>query len=275
MPPPADAEDTAPSPARLWAVVDSARRPQRGQPANLERLADRARRYVEAASSANTRLAYDKDWRHYTTWCRRQNPPPLPPEPQVVGLYIMACASGAATADRKPNSVATIERRLSALAWHFRQRGETFDRGDRHVATVLKGIRNTHTRPRKQKEAELPENVIAMLETLDRGTLRGLRDRGMLLIGFACGLRRSALVGLDVGRDRTEDGRGWVEILDKGMVVTLRGKTGWGEVEIGRGSSDGTCPIMSLQIWLKLARIGHGPLFRRVTGKVGGRTGTG
>ena len=112
----------------------------------------------------------------------------------------------------------------------------------------------------------LPEDLIAMLETLDRGTLRGLRDRAMLLIGFAGGLRRSEIVGLDVGPEQTEDGRGWIEILENGMVVTLRGKTGWREVEIGRGSSDATCPVVALQTWLKLARIGHGPLFRRVRG---------
>jgi integrase len=106
-----------------------------------------------------------------------------------------------------------------------------------------------------------------MLETLDRGTLRGLRDRAMLLLGFAGGLRRSEIVGLDVGRDHTEDGRGWVEVLDKGLLVTLRGKTGWREVEIGRGSTDATCPLVALQTWLKLARISHGPLFRRVTGQ--------
>jgi integrase len=106
-----------------------------------------------------------------------------------------------------------------------------------------------------------------MLETLDRGSLRGLRDRAMLLVGFAGGLRRSEIVGLDAGRDQTEDGRGWVEILGKGMLVTLRGKTGWREVEIGRGSSDMTCPIVALETWLGFARIGHGPLFRRVTGQ--------
>ena len=132
---------------------------------------------------------------------------------------------------------------------------------------MLAGIRNTHGRPPVQKEAVLPEDLIAMLETLDRGALRGLRDRAMLLIGFAGGLRRSEIVGLDVGRDQTEDGGGWVEILDKGMLVTLRGKTGWREVEIGRGSSDATCPVVALQTWLKFARIGHGPLFRRVTGR--------
>ncbi len=44
-------------------------------------------------------------------------------------------------------------------------------------------------------------------------------------------------------------------------------KTGWREVEIGRGSSDATCPVVALETWLKFARIAHGPLFRRVTGQ--------
>ena len=241
--------------------------PASALPAHLERLTERARDYVEAASSANTRRAYASDWAHFCSWCRRQGLDPLPPSPHLVGLYITACASGAAIPGGKANSVATIERRLSALGWNYGQRGTPLDRKDRHIATVLAGIRNTHAAPPRQKEAVLPEDLRAMLETLERGSLRGLRDRAMLLIGFAGGLRRSEIVGLDCGRDQTPDGRGWIEILDKGMVVTLRGKTGWREVEIGRGSSDATCPVTALQTWLKLARIGHGPLFRRVTGR--------
>lgn len=239
-------------------------------PTHLEALADRAREYVEAASSPNTRRAYDSDWKHFGSWCRRQGLEQLPPDPQVVGLYITACASGAATGNRKPAAVSSIERRLSALSWRYRQLGEKLDRDDRHIATVLDGIRNTHGRPPVQKEAVLPEDLIAMLETLDRGALRGLRDRAMLLIGFAGGLRRSEVVGLDVGAEQTEDGSGWVEMLERGMILTLRGKNGWREVEIGRGSSDSTCPVLTLETWLKLARIAHGPLFRRVTG--GGKT---
>jgi integrase len=194
----------------------------------------------------------------------------MPPDPQAVGLYITALASGSAagTATGEKKSVATIERRLSSLSWNFAQRGQPLDRKDRHIATVMAGIRNTHAAPPRQKEAVLPEDLIAMLETLDRGTLRGLRDRAMLLLGFAGGLRRSEIVGLDVLRDQTEDGRGWIEFFpDKGVLVTLRGKTGWREVEIGRGSSDTTCPVVALQTWLKLGRIAHGPLFRRVTGQ--------
>ncbi|MEI9411998.1 site-specific integrase [Mesorhizobium salmacidum] len=256
-----EASHELPSPA--LPVADTAPR----LPAHLERLADRARDYVEAASSANTRRAYASDWKHFGAWCRRQNLEVLP-DPQTVGLYITACASGAVSGDKTPNSVSTIERRLSSLAWNFTQRGQPLDRKDRHIATVLAGIRNTHASPPRQKEAILPENLIAMLETLDRGTLRGLRDRTILLLGFAGGLRRSEIVGLDVSRDQTEDARGWVEFFsDKGILLTLRGKTGWREVEIGRGSSEATCPVVALQTWLKLARIAHGPLFRRVSGR--------
>ncbi|AID35019.1 integrase [Mesorhizobium sp. USDA 4775] len=258
-----EASDEPPSPA----LPVGGMQPPSHLPAHLAGLADRARDYVEAASSTNTRRAYASDWKHFCAWARRQGLEVVPPEPQTVGLYITACASGKATGDKKPNSVSTIERRLSSLTWNFAQRGQPLDRKDRHIATVMAGIRNKHAAPPRQKEAVLPEDLIAMLETLDRGTLRGLRDRAMLLIGFAGGLRRSEVVGLDCGRDQTEDGRGWLEILDKGMLLRLRGKTGWREVEVGRGSSDTTCPVVALETWLKLARIAHGPLFRRVTGQ--------
>src|SRR5690554_6230526 len=70
-------------------------------PAHLDALADRARDYVEAASSSNTRRAYASDWKQFASWCRRQGVEMFPPDPQVVGLYITACASGKATRDRK------------------------------------------------------------------------------------------------------------------------------------------------------------------------------
>lgn len=61
--------------------------------AHLDALADRARDYVEAASSSNTRRAYASDWKQFASWCRRQGVEMFPPDPQVVGLYITACAS--------------------------------------------------------------------------------------------------------------------------------------------------------------------------------------
>ncbi len=253
-----DLSRVAPSPAL---------KPGSSLSAQLQDLTDRARGYVEAASSANTRKAYASDWKHFSAWCRRSGLSPLPPHPQTVGLYITARASGAAERGVKANSVSTIERRLSSLSWNFSQRGLILDRKDRHIATVMAGIRNSHAKPPVQKEAVMAEDIIAMVETLDRGSLRGLRDRAMLLIGFAGGLRRSEIVGLDLKANQTEDGRGWIEILDKGMLIVLRGKTGWREVEVGRGSADATCPVAAIETWIKFAKLAHGPLFRRVTGQ--------
>lgn len=237
------------------------------QPLALRDLAERARGYAEAASSANTRRAYAADWKHFAAWCRHQGLDTLPPDPQTVGLYITACASGAPSVGGRKSAVSTIERRLSALVRVYAQRGLVLDRRDRHIAIVLAGIRNSHAAPPRQKEAVLPEDLIAMLDTCDRVSLRGLRDRAMLLVGFAGGLRRSEITGLDAGRDQTQDGRGWVEVMEGGLLVRLRGKTGWREVEIGRGSTPATCPVEALQLWLRSARISQGPLFRRVLGQ--------
>jgi integrase len=222
----------------------------------LDRLADTARGYARQATADATRRAYAADWAHFARWCRMRGADPLPPSPPLVGLYIADLAAAL--------SVASIERRLSGLGWGYAQRGARLDRQDRHIATVLAGIRRRHARPPRQKEAILPQDLRDMLATL-AFDLRGLRDRAILLVGFAGGLRRSEIVGLDHGRDDTPDSRGWVEMLEGGLLITLRGKTGWREVEIARGSADQTCPVQALAQWLHYSRIDFGPLFVAVS----------
>ncbi len=224
----------------------------------LDRLVETARDYARQAASENTLKAYTKDWAHFARWCRMRGADPLPSSSQLIGLYIadLAAPSGKAPA----LSASSIERRLSGLTWGYAQRGERLDRKDRHIASVLAGIRRKHARPPAQKEAILPEDLRDMLATLPHD-LRGLRDRAILLIGFAGGLRRSEIVSLDHGKDDTPDSGGWVEILEDGVLLTLRGKTGWREVEIARGSSDQTCPVHALTQWLHYARIDFGPIF--------------
>ena len=228
----------------------------------LDRLVETARDYARQAASENTLKAYAKDWAHFARWCRMRGADPLPSSPQLIGLYIADLAAPGAKAPAL--SVSSIERRLSGLAWGYLQRGERFDRKDRHISSVLAGIRRKHARPPAQKEAILPEDLRDMLATLPHD-LRGLRDRAILLIGFAGGLRRSEIVSLDHGKDDTPASGGWVELLEDGILVTLRGKTGWREVEIARGSSDQTCPVHALTQWLHYARIDFGPLFVAVS----------
>jgi integrase len=134
---------------------------------------------------------------------------------------------------------------------------------------VLAGIRRRHGRPPQQKEAIFADELLAMLAMLDMD-LRGLRDRAILALGFAGGLRRSEIVGLDFGPGQSEDGAGWVEIVAAGALLTINGKTGLREVEIGRGSRPETCPVALVETWMRLGRIAHGPLFRPIARKNGG-----
>ncbi|WP_299774089.1 tyrosine-type recombinase/integrase [uncultured Tateyamaria sp.] len=228
----------------------------------LDRLVDTARTYAQASTAENTNKAYAADWKHFARWCRLKGTEPLPPSPEVIGLYLTELA---APQRKTPAlSVSTIDRRLSGLVWNYAQRGFTLDRKDRHIAAIMAGIKRTHARPPVQKEAILPGDIRAMVATLPHN-LRGLRDRAILLLGYAGGLRRSEIVSLDVGKDDTLDSGGWIEILDDGAVLTLNAKTGWREVEIGRGSSDQTCPVHALEKWLHFAKIDFGPVFVRTS----------
>ena len=234
----------------------------------LAALAETAKDYARSAQADNTQRAYAADWKMFASWLRRQGLPETPPDPEAVGLYL------ASQVERRGAelSVATLERRLSGIAWRYRQLGEPLEIRDRHIATVLAGIRRRHGRPPAQKAAIFADELLAMLATLDMD-LRGLRDRAILAIGFAGGLRRSEIVGLDCGPRQTEDGSGWVELFPEGALLTIRGKTGWRDVEIGRGSRPDTCPVALLETWLRLGRISHGPLFRPIARKNGGVSG--
>jgi site-specific recombinase XerD len=91
-----------------------------------------------------------------------------------------------------------------------------------------------------------------------RNGLKGLRDRALLLLGFAGAFRRSELVSLNC-----ED----IEESETGIKITIRhSKTdqeGQGAtIGIMRGSI--ACPVEALRAWREAADITTGPLFRSI-----------
>ncbi len=124
------------------------------------------------------------------------------------------------------------------------------------VAAVWHGIRRTHGVSQTQKAPLCVPDLRRITATLP-DKLIGLRDRALLLIGFAGAFRRSELVGLNV-----ED----IEFTTDGLVVTLRrSKTdqdGQGrKLGIPYGSNHDTCPVRSLRAWIEASGIETGPLF--------------
>lgn len=253
---PADVDDSDRSGKNAISVPDSV-----AASGSLERLVETAREFAEQSTAENTNKAYKADWADYSSWCRRRGADQLTPDPQLIGLYITDLAKP--QDGSPPLSYSSICRRLSGLSWNYQQRGLHLDRKDRHISSVLAGIKRKHARPPQQKEPISPEELLEMVGTLTFG-LRDMRDRAILLIGYAGGFRRSEIVGLDVNRDDTDDGKGWIEIEEEGIIVSQRTKTGWKEAVIGRGSSEHSCPVHALEQWLHFAKIDHGPIFRRV-----------
>ena len=99
----------------------------------------------------------------------------------------------------------------------------------------------------------------AILARLPKGPL-GLRDRALLLLGFAGGFRRSELVALDVAD---------LAFTSEGITVTIRrSKTdqeGQGrKVGIPSGRHVQTCPVLAVRDWLEESDMVDGAVFRPV-----------
>ena len=233
----------------------------------LAALAETAKAYARSAQADNTQRAYAADWRQFASWLRRQGLAETPPDPEAVGLYL------AAQVERRGAelSVATLERRLSGIAWRYRQLGRSAWTSVTGISRLCSPASAAARPPPLQKAAIFANELLAMLATRDM-------DWGPARPGDPSDrLRRRPppleIVGLDCGPGQTEDGSGWIEIFPEGALLTIRGKTGWREVEIGRGSRADTCPVALLESRMRLGHIGHGGLFRAIARKNGGVSG--
>ena len=228
-------------------------------PARAAELEAKLARAVAATRAPATLRAYRSDWADFTVWCRHLGVEPLPAAPEVLAAYLSELAQPGD--DRPPAAVATIERRLSAVAQAHRVAGLGSPRTDPLVAETLRGVRRLlGVAPKGRKAGTLTADVKAAVAAIDLEHLAGVRDRALLLVGFAAGMRRSELVGLDV-----ED----LEAAPEGYVIRLRSSKTDQEaagrlVPIVYGTDPACCPVRAVRAWTAVAGIDTGPLFRPV-----------
>lgn len=213
--------------------------------------------YAQSSSAPSTRRAYRADWAAFTAWCAREGVDSLPAQPATVANYLATCADGDAA--QRQLAVATLERRLVAISRAHELVGHPSPSKDEWVRTVMKGIRRERSTAQRQV-APIGVTVLRQALAALPDTLLGTRDRALLLIGFCGALRRSELVGLDVGD---------LKFVPEGLALTLRrSKTdqeGEGVVKgIPLGTCAATCPVRAAQAWIKAASIKEGPLFRPI-----------
>ena len=204
--------------------------------------------YIEAATSNNTRLAYQLDLRHFMHWGSL-----LPTSADVIIQYLHDHAESLNTR--------TLERRLTAIRnWH-RYQGFPDPTATPLVQKTLTGIKNIHGTPKNKAPAMQLSQLKKIVSKLRRsGYLIDWRNIALLQIGFFGAFRRSELVSIEYKH---------IAFVPEGVEILVpRSKTdqtGKGQVcAIPHGDST-LCPVSALKTWLELSNITSGPIFRGIT----------
>ncbi|MER9403664.1 tyrosine-type recombinase/integrase [Mesorhizobium caraganae] len=209
------------------------------------KLSDKVAGYVEQGLAENTRRAYAADLAHFEAWGGS-----IPASDATVASYL------AEHADLL--SVATLCRRLATISQAHTKKGLTSPASSELVKATIKGIKRSLGKAQTEAKPLLKDDLLAILDGTGND-VKSIRDRALLLVGFAGGFRRSELVGLD-----KED----VEHVRQGMIVHLRRSKTDPE---GAGRKIGIpfgrtrwCPVGALDDWLSQSGIKEGPLIRPV-----------
>jgi integrase len=209
--------------------------------------------FQRMAKAENTRIAYRAAVRAWCAWCEYRDLTPLPASGDDVATFLAA----ERRRGLKPN---TIDLRRAAIRYLHRAAGCAVPTSDICVAETVAGIRRDAAR-----KGELPEKKAAATASIIRQILakipddpRGLRDKAIILVGFAGALRRSELAAIRIEH---------LEQSERGLRLTIAQTKGsqaaavtiplpYGDTEL--------CPVRALARWREVAGIAAGPVFRRI-----------
>jgi site-specific recombinase XerD len=223
-------------------------------PGELKVALKRANDFAKAEKALNTRRAYTADFAAFRAWCAGRGVSELPAAAETVAAYLSA------ETDRGIKA-SSIGRRVAAISYAHRLAGLPVPTEVEAVRAVIRGIRRTIGIAKEPKAPATNDRLLAMLAARNlesRRALGELRDKALLLLGFAGAFRRSELVALDVAD---------VEESTEGLRAAIRvGKTdqerAGATIAIARGSV--ACPVAAVKDWLAAAGITEGAIFRRV-----------
>lgn len=219
----------------------------------LENAFAAAKRYAKKSRADSTWRAYENDWRQFEAWCTKVNLPALPADPDTVAMFVASQGADGL-------NPSTLDRRLAAIRLVHLGAGHASPHNTIKVTEVMRGIRRDWGHPPEKKVAAISEDIKKMADAVDPETAKGLRDRALLLFGFAGAFRRSELVALNTWN---------LEERDEGLKVTIEKSKADQEAQgqviaIVRQSDSPYCPVQALQDWLTVAEIERGALFRRM-----------
>ena len=218
-------------------------------------------KYVKHSLSENTQRAYKAAWADFSFFCQDNCLSALPATPSTIALYLSTLAEGKDGYSLKKSTIAARVAAISSIhELHF---GLSDAEGVRYenpahsnlVKRTLAGIvRHRKVQKARQVQAATQVELRLMCDAIQAAAkheVTYLRDKALLLVGFAGAFRRSELVGIQ---------RGDIRLDNDGMLITLpfskTDQTGAGAVkEIDQADDVALCPVIALQNWLRVANI--------------------
>lgn len=204
-------------------------------------------RYQIAATSDNTRRAYQADIRHFETWGGQ-----LPATTEAILRYLHTFA--------ETLNPRTLSRHITALKqWHRYQ--QFFDPTDAPIVSkTLTGIARIHGKPKDKAPPLLPEHLIKIADYLaTQSAHTASRDNALLQVGFLGAFRRSELVAI-----RVED----IDWQPNGIEILIpKSKTdqlNTGQYCVIPNGNEQLCAVRALKVWIEQANIQEGFVFRRI-----------
>ena len=219
----------------------------------------------------------------FADWCTARELDHLPAEPGIVAAYLTWLAAertgtrtvagrggGVRQMPMKPMRPASIRKVVSAIRGAHQRAGLADPTLHPAIGEVLDGIDRKHRGGTvKRAHAAVGDEIVKMLSVDPEvdpelaAPLRRARDLAVLATGYACAMRRSEIVALDV-----ED----IERVHRpstpnvAAIVHIRSsKTD----QPGKGMTRelGPVPLGIMDAWLGLAVIRSGAIFRRIHGR--------
>jgi site-specific recombinase XerD len=210
---------------------------------------------LKNSKAVNTVRAYKSDFKDFGLFCVQNGFKALPSEPKIISLYLTYLST-------KGAKLSTIKRRLVSIGVVHKIKGHYLDTKHPIIIENLMGIKRRKGTVQKGKKPILINDLVKLIDVIDKAEIvdiKKLRDKSILLIGFAGGFRRNEIVSLDF-----ED----LDFVIEGLKITVkRSKTD----QYGEGLIKGLpyfenkmyCPVTTLKKWLNVSKIKDGALFRR------------
>ena len=191
---------------------------------------------LKNSKAKNTLRAYQSDFRDFSAFCVKNGSSSIPTQPKVIEIYITHLS--------KSSKFSTLKRRIASISVIHKLKGHYLDTKHPIIMENLHGIKRTLGSRQKAKKPILINDLKLIIKAIDQ---EKIRDKALILVGFAGGFRRSELINIDY-----ED----IEFVSEGVkILVKRSKTdqsGEGTVKaIPHFDNKEFCPVIALKNYIK------------------------